>query len=351
MPELLPLYEGFRDKSNDCPVAAQFLTGYQPPAYLVSCSQAVLLDEEPVLIRNYDLSPALSENLLTHSDWLQQEIIGSNECLWGLDDGMNRSGLAASLTFGGSDKVGPGFGIPFILRYVLQTCINVRQAIKVLQRLPSHMAYNVTLLDRWGDYATVMLAPGQDANVTRERCITNHQGNVTWPRQAAFSKTLERKKFLDELLANETLNEQQLRAAFLAAPVRSSNYAQSFGTVYTALYRPSSESMTYHWPAGQDWRHRFIDFGESEKTVMLGKYSKTGTVPAQVVTPARPGPELSADIRRYLLQGLQYLPASATAQPAALQQLKRNLRAGNRICWTDYARQLADVWRDPATSN
>ena len=63
MPEMLPLYESFLDASNDCPVAAQFLTGFQPPAYLVSCAQAVLLDEEPVLMRNYDLSPDLSEKL------------------------------------------------------------------------------------------------------------------------------------------------------------------------------------------------------------------------------------------------------------------------------------------------
>jgi len=70
MPEMLPLYEDFLEVGNDCPVAAQFLTGYQPPAYLVNCSQAVLLDEEPVLMRNYDLSPDLSENLVTQSDWL-----------------------------------------------------------------------------------------------------------------------------------------------------------------------------------------------------------------------------------------------------------------------------------------
>jgi predicted choloylglycine hydrolase len=351
MPELLPLYEGFLETSNDCPVAAQFLTGYQPPAYLVSCSQAVLIDEEPVLMRNYDLSPTLSENLLTQSNWLQQEIIGSNECLWGLDDGMNRSGLAASLTFGGSDKVGPGFGIPFILRYVLQTCTNVKQAIKALQRLPSHMAYNVTLLDRQGSFATVMLAPGQDANVTRERCITNHQGRVTWPRQAAFSKTLERKKFLDELLANEAVNEQKLRAAFMATPIRSSNYAQMFGTVYTAVYKPLSESMSYHWPSEKAWRHSFIDFRVSEKTVTLEKQANTATVPAHVGMRINPDQGLSADIRHYLLQGLQYLPASAAGQAAALETLKRNLRADNRFCWMDYARQLADVWRYPVAAN
>ncbi len=351
MPEMLPLYEAFREASNDCPVAAQFLTGYQPPAYLVNCSQAILLDDEPVLIRNYDLSPDLSENLLTQSDWLGQEIMGTNECLWGLDDGMNRSGLAASVTFGGSNQVGRGFGIPFIMRYLLQTCENVKQGIELLQRVPSHMAYNVTLLDRQGAFATVMLAPQQTAIVTREACITNHQTRVTWPQQARFSKTRERKRFLDELLAREKIDEHQLRAAFLTAPLHSTNYAQGFGTVFTAVYKPSSERMSYYWPAEQEWQHEFAAFRESEKTVILGPQASPQTVPYDTIRHAASDQWLSADIRQQLLHGLVYLPASAVAQPVALAKLKQDLRSKKTLSWQDYAQQLAQLWRYPVAAH
>ena len=345
MPEMLPLYESFRNASNDCPVAAQFLTGYQPPAYLLNCSQAVLLDEEPVLMRNYDLSPDLSENLLTQSDWLGQEIIGTNECLWGLDDGMNKSGLAASVTFGGSNRVGKGFGIPFILRYMLQTCDNVNQAIKVLQRVPSHMAYNVTLLDRQGAFATVMVAPGQDAIVTRERCITNHQTQVTWSQQAAFSKTLKRKQFLDKLLARGKVNEQQLREAFLTKPLHSTNFTQKFGTVYTAAYKPLSATMSYHWPAEQAWQHSFTDFKVSEKTVTLGRQENLVKVPGDVFRNADSAHSLSVDLRQQLLQSLVYLPTSVAGQPYVLETLKQNLNSENTFSWNDYIMQIAQVWR------
>jgi predicted choloylglycine hydrolase len=347
MPEMRPLYDSFLEAANDCPVAAQFLTGYQPPAYLVNCSQAVLLDEEPVLMRNYDLSPDLSENLVTQSDWLGQEIIGTNECLWGLDDGMNKSGLCASVTFGGSNKMGKGFGIPFIMRYLLQTCDNVKQAIRVLQRVPSHMAYNVTLLDRQGSFATVMVAPGQTAIVTRERCITNHQAQVTWPAQAAFSRTRERKQFLDELLASGKVNEQQLRNAFLTAPLLSTDYAQQFGTVYTAVYRPLSETMSYHWPAEQAWRHSFADFQAKDKTVALGKQSNPVTVDGNMISYSGSDHSLSADIRQQLLQSLVYLPASVVAQPNVLETLQRNLRTEKSFSWKDYAQQMAQVWCYP----
>jgi predicted choloylglycine hydrolase len=351
MPEMRPLYESFLEASNDCPVAAQFLTGFQPPAYLVGCSQAVLLDEEPLLMRNYDFTPDLSENLLSRSSWLGQDIIGTNECLWGLDDGMNKSGLAASLTFGGSDKVGKGFGIPFILRYMLQTCENVKQAIKVLQRVPSHMAYNVTLLDKQGAFATVMVAPEQAAIVTHELCITNHQTQVTWPQQAVFSKTLERKQFLDELLARGKVNEQQLRKAFLAAPLRSANYPQKFGTVYTAVYKPLSETMSYHWPAEKAWRHSFADFRASAKTVNLGKQANPVMVHGDVIEQADSDNSLPASIRQQLLQSLVYLPVSVVGQPDALENLKQHLRAENSFCWKDYAEQIAQVWHYPVPAN
>jgi len=351
MPEMLPLYESFLEACNDSPVAAQFLTGYQPPAYLVSCSQAVLLDEEPLLMRNYDLSPDLSENLLTQSNWLGQDIIGSNECLWGLDDGMNASGLAASLTFGGSRQVGRGFGIPFIMRYLLQTCENVRQAIGVLQRVPSHMAYNVTLVDKRGDFATVMVAPGKDALVTRERCTTNHQSRVTWPEQAAFSNTLERKRFLDELLAQDKMSESELRKAFLAAPLRSANFRQNFGTVYTAVFKPSSATMSYHWPDEPAWRHGLADFEASERTVNLGKRSSLATVHGESNERAAAGQGLTESIRRQLWESLVYLPVSAVGQPDALRNLQRNLQAKGAYSWQDYASQLAQVWRYPAPAN
>jgi len=351
MPEMLPLYESFLEASNDCPVAAQFLTGYQPPAYLVSCSQAVLLDDKPLLMRNYDLSPDLSENLVTKSNWLGQEIIGSNECLWGLDDGMNKSGLAASLSFGGRNKVGRGFGIPFILRYMLQTCENIKQAIKVLQRVPSHMAYNVTLLDKQGAFATVMVAPEQATIVTRERCITNHQTRVTWPQQAVFSKTLERKQFLDEFLARDKVNEQQLRKAFLTTPLRSSNFPQKFGTVYTAVYKPLSEMMSYHWPAEQSWQHSFADFNASEKTVNLEKQVSLVTAHGDVAEYANSDYSLPASIRQQLLQSLVYLPVSAVGQPDALEKLKQNLQAEKPFCWKDYATQIAQVWRYPVPAS
>ena len=85
--------------------------------------------------------------------------MGTSDGLWGLVDGMNDAGLAISLTFGGRRVVGDGFGVPLILRYVLQTCETAEEAGEVLARVPTHMSYNVTVLDAKRNYLTAMMAP------------------------------------------------------------------------------------------------------------------------------------------------------------------------------------------------
>ena len=274
MPELWPIYSQLCEFTGDDPVARQFLTLYQPPAFLINCSQAIFFDQEPMLIRNYDLSPDLSENTILFSNWQGRKIITTNECLWGADDGMNDAGLAISLTFGGSKDVGAGFGIPIIMRYVLQTCETVKQALEQLKRIPSHMAYNISLVDKTGDFATVFLAANQTAVVTKSRITTNHQQSVVWPEQARFSKTVERENHLQQLFSKGKINQHALVKEFHRAPLYSNNFRENFGTVYTALYKPASGEMAYHWP-DESWHHSFNRFNDTEKPVQLGGESVT----------------------------------------------------------------------------
>ena len=143
MPELLPTYETLCELAGGGDIAARFLGLYRPPAYLTACSQVVWPDG-PLLIRNYDYNPALCEGLILKSRWNEKTVLAMVDCLWGVLDGVNDSGLAISLTFGGRRVVGDGFGVPIVLRYILELCDTVKQAEKVLKRVPVHMAYNIT---------------------------------------------------------------------------------------------------------------------------------------------------------------------------------------------------------------
>ena len=58
MPELVPIWQRQVELAGGDELAARFLTFWNPPAYLVHCSQAVLLGHDgPLLVRNYDLDP------------------------------------------------------------------------------------------------------------------------------------------------------------------------------------------------------------------------------------------------------------------------------------------------------
>ena len=58
---------------------------------------------------------------ILHTRWVRA-VIGSSDCAWGLLDGINDAGLAVSLAFGGRKVVGSGFGVPLVVRYLLETC-------------------------------------------------------------------------------------------------------------------------------------------------------------------------------------------------------------------------------------
>lgn len=261
MPEFEPVWQRLVATADADQDAARFLTFWQPPRYLVNCSQIVITDRDgPVLVRNYDLDPKLNEARVLKTRWKHHEVMGLVEGMAGLADGMNRAGLAVSLAFGGRAIFGAGFGVPLIIRYVLEVCSNVADALEALRAVPCHMAYNVTLADRSGAHATVMLAPDHPPIVSDKCYATNHQIGVEWPRHGRLTRTVERAAYLDDLASREDLTEAALCRAFLAQPLYSDRFAEGFGTVYTAAYRPAAGTMALLWPGAEPWRFSFDDF-------------------------------------------------------------------------------------------
>jgi predicted choloylglycine hydrolase len=277
MPELVPTFEQIVELTGGNELAASFLSCYRPPPYLISCSQAVLSRPgDSVLVRNYDLDPRLNEGLILHSSWSGRSVIATSEFMWGVADGVNDAGLTLSLAFGGSRSVGDGFGMPLILRYVLEVCDDLGDAITVLRQIPSHMAYNVTLLDRRGDCATVQVGPNRAVEVIRPAIATNHQGKVQWAEHGRFTATVEREQFLRARLADSRTTDRNFVEAFLEPPLYNTDYGNGFGTLYTVVYRPDQGVAQWHWPDAV-WEQSFSDFLEGRRHV---HYSPSGATVA-----------------------------------------------------------------------
>jgi len=223
------------------------------------------------LARNYDYAPSRLEGMIWRSRLLQHRVIGMSDCLWGLLDGMNDAGLGVSLTFGGRRVLGDGFGIPLVVRYVLETCTSSREAQAALARLPFNLAHNLTIVDAAGDVVTAYLSPDREPVFSRSPAATNHQGFVDWPEQARATRTLEREQHILELLHAPYATVEDFADAFLRPHLYSQAYERGFGTLYTAVYRPVEGLVQYRWPSFT-WELAFDAFVEAahEETLAEG---------------------------------------------------------------------------------
>jgi predicted choloylglycine hydrolase len=272
MPELVPVYEELVELAGGGDLAARMLSIYKPPPYLAACSQGVWTREGgPVLVRNYDYAPSRLEGMIWRSRLLHHRVIGMSDCLWGLLDGMNDAGLGLSLTFGGRRVLGDGFGIPLVVRYILETCATSREAQTALSRLPYNLAHNLTILDATGDVVTAHLSPDREPIFSRSPAATNHQGFVEWPEQARATRTLEREQHILELLHAPYGTVEDFADAFLRPHLYSQAYERGFGTLYTAVYRPVEGRVQYRWPSFA-WELSFDAFFEAthEETLAEG---------------------------------------------------------------------------------
>ncbi|HHO59224.1 MAG TPA: hypothetical protein ENJ64_03200 [Thiotrichales bacterium] len=262
MPELEPLWLSLIELTGADDLEARLLSFYCPAPYVSGCSQAVWTKYNPVLVRNYDYDLDLCEMRVMKTRWFDTDVIASTDCLWGVLDGMNEHGLCLSLSFGGTRDRGVGFGIPVILRYILEFCQTTQQAVEVLQRVPTHMAYNVTILDAGYNVNTVEINPNNITRVSHIPLAVNHQGEYELTDYAVFSKSYERKKFLIEKLYDPMINIESFIDSFEYTPLFAENYDEGFGTLYTAVYNPTLKATEFRWPYGVRRYRSFVNFEE-----------------------------------------------------------------------------------------
>ncbi len=340
MPKMWPTYVHLCELTNADTDIARFLTGFQPPAYISACAQAVIDADEIQLVRNYDYHPDLLEGTLLLSKWNEKKVIGTSDCLIGIVDGMNDSGLCLSLTFGGRKEVGYGFGIPFILRYVLEFCDTTKKALKMLKSIPSHMSYNVTVVDKKGEIKTVMLAPDKAPLVSNTPFSTNHQGKVDWPENAQFNQTVKRYNFIKKYLKSKNVSSGELAKAFLHPPLYNTKFTEGFGTLYTSVYQPEKMKMKLLWPNVAIERS-FDHFEEEQILIQYNQNVQTNSSTyASATTPATG--ESATDSTRWQDAVVDSLVSSMAGKESKAKQkeLRERLMPNGEIAWE----AIANYW-------
>ncbi len=249
--------------------------------------------------------------MILRSQWNGTALLGMNDCLWGLVDGMNEHGLVLSLTYGGREVSGDGFGIPLLLRYALERARTAEEAAEILRRTPSHIPDNLIALDEQGNHLRIELAPDREPLVSEEPVSTNHQAGLPNADYAARVKTVERSELLTRKLAVGAAMAEDFIERFSQEPLYATDHASAFGTIYTAVYRPRSRSVDYIWP-GFISKQSIADFREGEALILYGDDARLDMAPQDWSWQAPAGTQ-AEDWRRYIPAEVgdwqKYLPA------------------------------------------
>jgi predicted choloylglycine hydrolase len=259
MPELAPVAERLA-ATVDRPDAMTMLSHLALRSPFSGCTQGVV---DGALLRNYDFEAHMCDRTMVRSNFLRP-VVGMGDLLWGMLDGMNDAGLAASLTYGGRPVHATGTTILLAIRYVLETCDTVAEAWRVLRRLPICTAQNVTLVDAT-EAMTVHLGPDREPAQAAEVCVTNHQDSPVTLEQEAGMATGKRLASIREATSRAARLDPGERVGAvldaLLSPPLYRPFDGKFGTLYTAVYQPVVGRVGYVWP------HEQIDQSFAEFTL------------------------------------------------------------------------------------
>jgi predicted choloylglycine hydrolase len=125
------------------------------------------------------------------------------------------------------------------------------------------------LLDRTGTHVTAYVGPDRPVRFVDTPVTTNHQGTVEWPEYARAIRTEERERCLLDLIDDEEITREGLVQRFLEPPLHNRQYAEGFGTIYTAAYDPVAGSVQYRWPDHEPWELSLDGFSPGSRTVKL----------------------------------------------------------------------------------
>jgi len=81
--------------------------------------------------------------------------IGNNTAMIQMEDGVNIHGLAVGLTFIFPTVLKPGLNAGLLVRYILEKCRTVREAVGHLKKMPISSSQTLTMIDKTGDMALV----------------------------------------------------------------------------------------------------------------------------------------------------------------------------------------------------
>jgi len=252
-----------------------------------TCSQFAILssitdDGHSYFGRNYDYDTTRDDRVLfTTRPKGKARHIGFTAFLSGRHDGMNEHGLVASLTGGGISDIPliyRGVVIWVAIRSVLESCRNVKEALKLLEKIPVGDFDNLVLLDRDNNAAHVEYADGTKS--VKQISSTDSDGYIFSVNHYTLPDTIEfneknrflithsklRSQAITSHLKNHSpsITKQDIRNLLTTThPHGLCNhyYNDGFGTLWSAIYDPTAIALDacFGAPTHNEYRRFDLD--------------------------------------------------------------------------------------------
>lgn len=268
-PGLIEEIQGFADSLNVRPNYLKFFDEalLQPGG----CSLGAILpsktnDSKTYVIRNYDLSPAISDmRICTTKVKGKYSHIGFSVSYFGRSEGLNEKGFCVAFASCGM-PIGkhPGMkkpsieGLQFmvIVRALLENCKDVEEGISYLEDMPIGTNMNLLLVDANGNAALLETYEGERAvkradNKSDFLIATNHAliPNISRKENGMLEQSKVRYDLMENnLKSNDFISKNNLRNLTLKEypeGLTVHNYKQNFGTVHSILFDLDAKQLEF----------------------------------------------------------------------------------------------------------
>lgn len=203
-PELVEEIQGMADGVRySYEKLAAFLLNVGVFDYTFGCTCVCLkTDKEVIFGRNHDMFTELKKT--TESALCQPDkgyiFLGQGDALIGKEEGVNEKGLAVGFSYVRPKYIQPGLNFLFIVKYLLERCSTVEEALEEIKKIPMSSSQNILLVDKSGDMAVVeacseKYAVRRPQGNDRGLVATN---NFTLPEMTEYDGTPERNWYYSE---------------------------------------------------------------------------------------------------------------------------------------------------------
>jgi predicted choloylglycine hydrolase len=137
---------------------ASFIFGIYCFEFTNWCTCFACKDDTNIIFgRNSDFVTSIEDQYMSSYYILSggYSFIGNTTAMVQMEDGINEHGLAAGLTLNNMELRKPGLNAGIIVRYMLEKCKTVQEALTCLDRLPISSCQSLIFADKTGDMAVV----------------------------------------------------------------------------------------------------------------------------------------------------------------------------------------------------